>query len=249
MSRKIILALVFLCSYVATSQIFKDKEKFLENTDFDQKNFTYGYYLGVNLFDFKFHPNENGLDDFQKFLVRSEPKMGFHAGLIGRWRLNDYFDFRAEPGIYFVQRDLTFRNFAVGETRDGYTFVAGDTIRNVKSTYLDIPVFINLHGARWYNTRPYMQAGVSWMINLQSNEKKTGDNLEEIWRTKTNNFTWQFELGIELYLKWFKLTPAVKGIFFFNNEVVPDNVGTPNVWANSLTGMYTRAFVFSLKFE
>lgn len=248
--RNIFLITFFAASLLSYSQ-FRIKDRMENFAGIDDQPFSWGYYLGVNMFDYKLHPNENGMNEFQQFQIYTEPKMGFHAGLMGRWKLNDHFDFRSEPGIYFVQRDMIFKNFTVGSTdvETGYTFVAADTLRNIKSTYIDVPIFLNLHGARWYNTRPYMQAGVSWMVNLQSNEKKLDDNLDEVWRSKTHNFTWQFELGVEIYLKWFKLTPAVKGIFFFNNEWVPDNQGTPNVWSNAFTGYYTRAYVFSLKFE
>ena len=124
-----------------------------------------------------------------------------------------------------------------------------DTLRNVKSTYLDIPILLNIHGDRWGNTRPYFQAGVSWAVNLQSNEKKFDDNLQGTFRSKTHNFTWQAEMGVEIYFKRFKLTPSVKGIFFFNNEWIPDNDETPNLWAGSLKSLSTRAIVFSVKFQ
>ncbi|MCB9202591.1 MAG: PorT family protein [Flavobacteriales bacterium] len=245
-----ILIIVCLLSFSLNAQ-FRGKSKTENLLGFDHQEFSWGYSLGVNFFTFKLHPNENGLNNGYGFTVVSDPKLGFSAGLMGRWRLNDNFDFRVEPGLHFVQRDLIFRHLEdrIGQEINGYTIKASDSIRNIKSTYLDIPAFINFHGNRYYNTRPYIQTGVSWMVNLQSNEKKTDDNLQEVFRTKTHNFTWQTEVGIEIYFKKFKLTPSVKGIFFFNNEWVADNEGTPDVWANSLKAIYSRAVIFSLKFE
>ncbi len=249
---KRVFTLALIVSFVFSQAQFRSKNKQWNRTEADQKDFSWGYYLGVNLFDYNLHPRGDGLNDNQLFLVETDNNVGFHAGFIMKWKLSNYFDYKVEPGIYFVQRDIYFHHVAslIGTiTPGGQTITEDDIVRNVKSSYLDIPMFINLHGDRWQNTRPYMQAGVSWMINLQSEEKNFDDNLDGIFRTKTHNFTWQFEMGIDVYFKRFKLTPAVKGIFFFNNEWFPDNEGTPDYWAGSLTALSTRAFVFSLKFE
>ena len=87
------------------------------------------------------------------------------------------------------------------------------------------------------------------MVNLQSNEKKEDDNKDDMFRMKTHNFNWQFEMGVEIYFSKFKLTPALKGIFMFNNELVQDNPGTNPQWAGSLKSISTRGVFFSLKFE
>ena len=44
----------------------------------------------------------------QKNLVQTKPTYSFGAGKIGRMRLNDNFDLRIEPGLQFVERELTF---------------------------------------------------------------------------------------------------------------------------------------------
>jgi hypothetical protein len=41
-------------------------------------------------------------------LVTSKESYSFGAGLIAKWRLNDYLDVRLEPGLQFAQRQLTF---------------------------------------------------------------------------------------------------------------------------------------------
>ena len=42
-------------------------------------------------------------------------------------------------------------------------------VRRVKSTYVDIPIMLEIHADRWYNSRPYAAAGLNYMVNLQSN--------------------------------------------------------------------------------
>lgn len=230
---------LFLLTVSSFGQFRPDTQKQWFREDFDEKPFSWGYYLGTNLMFFKVVPARNGVDDFGMIYLRQKNKMGFSVGLMGKMKLNDNFDLKLEPGIHFAERTLYFGNI---ESQ-------ADSTREVKSTYLDIPFLVKLHGDRWVNTRPYIQAGVGYMVNLQSNEKKKEDNREEIFRMKTHNFNWQVEFGVELYFRRFKLTPSVKGIFLFNNELVQDNPDTDPIWAGSLKSLSTRAVVFSLKFE
>ncbi|MGP2570249.1 type IX secretion/gliding motility protein PorT/SprT [Ornithobacterium rhinotracheale] len=260
----------------------------------DEQRLSWGYFVGINKFDFKITPrynygkninnvidggtNETRLHRAQnedkdggnvainrdgKFLVTIDSKMGFSAGLMGRLKVNDYIDLWVQPGIHFTERTLHFDNVKIGEvyhnlkyTEEGEQSGVEDYIvtkdaleRSIKSSYVGIPFMIEFHGDRWFNTRPYVQAGLGYAINLQSQESNTDDNYGGIFRMKTHNFNWQAEMGINIYFRRFKLTPSVKGIFFLNNELVPDNPGTPNIWANTMSSLKTRALVFSLKFE
>ncbi|MDR3273291.1 MAG: PorT family protein [Flavobacteriaceae bacterium] len=253
MKKTIILLALTICS-TANAQFGKSRDVVINYADFDQQRYSWGFYLGVNYFDFKIHPNKGALTQDTRYLVVSDPKPGFSVSLFGKLRVDDYIDIRLEPTFHFTQRDLIFNNIQhlidedlANGVEPAYT--DRDVRRNVKATYMDIPIFINFHGDRWNNTRPYVQGGLSWISNLQSNEKKEQDNKDQIFRLKTNNFSYQLEAGIEIYFKRFKLTPSIKGIFFFNNELVADNPDTPPVWAGALKSINSRTVMFSLKFE
>ncbi|MDH6253203.1 hypothetical protein M2347_002930 [Chryseobacterium sp. H1D6B] len=191
-------------------------------------------------------------------LVSSKASRSFGAGLIGKWRLNDYLDLRMEPGLQFAQRELTFNTqsndqYAAG-TLTNPAFVPipltdKDRVREVKSTLVDIPVLLELHGNRWYNSRPYIAAGVNYIVNLQSNSDSTDDNLQQVFRSTTHNFAWSAEMGIQFYFNKFKLTPGIRGTFFMNNEKVADNPDTPPYWSSAVSTLQTRAIMFVLKFE
>lgn len=230
-----------------------DKED--KNNAEDQKRISYGYFLGLNYFDFKMQPSENGINEQGRYTVESEGKMGFSAGLMGKLKLNDYLDLMVQPGIHFTERTLYFNEIRTNATfenpYDGtlYTATANDSIRAVKSSYIDVPLLLQLHGDRWFNTRPYIQAGIGYAVNLQSEEGSDDDNLGGVFRLKTHSFNWQVEAGVSIYFRRFKLTPSVKGIFFMNNELVADKPTTPEIWAGSLNSLQTRAILFSLKFE
>jgi len=191
-------------------------------------------------------------------LVRSTESYSFGAGLIAKFRLNDYLDVRLEPGLQFAQRQLTFNTQSNDIYRDGSLTNAPfipialqdkDRIRDIKSTLVDVPVLLEFHGDRWYNSRPYVAAGVNYIVNLQSNSDSQDDNLQQTFRSTTHNFAWSAEMGIQFYFNKFKLTPAIRGTFFMNNEMVADNPTTPPYWSAAISTLQTRAIMFVLKFE
>lgn len=242
---------LFLANY-AMAQFRPNSEKEWYRTDFDEKRFSFGYFLGSNLMGYKVNPKSFFKDDSKIDLnddpgvkqngtvyLQQENSPGFSVGLIGRLRINDNLDLKTEPGVHFSTRTLHFMN--------KYDSL-GTHKREVKSTYVEIPLLLKIHGDRWVNTRPYIQGGLGYLVNLQANENKEDDNFAGTFRTTTHNFNWQAELGVELYFKRFKLTPALKGMFFINNELVPDKETTSG-YANSLNTLKTRAIVFSIKFE
>lgn len=249
MKRIFFTAIVLFLANYAVAQFRPNSEKEWYRTDFDEKKFSFGYFLGANMMSYKVVPKaysvkylpesgEPGVDENGLVYLEQETSPGFSVGLIGRLRVNDYMDIKTEPGVHFGSRNLIFKNVE-DETKSN--------IREVKSTYVEIPLLLKIHGDRWVNTRPYIQGGIGYLANLQSNENKEDDNNVGVFRTTTHNFNWQAEIGVELYFKRFKLTPALKGMFFINNELVPDN--ETDQFSNTLNSLKTRAIVFSLKFE
>ena len=90
---------------------------------------------------------------------------------------------------------------------------------------------------------------MNWLVNIQSQQNSVNDNMQGTFRTITNNFAWSAELGIQFYFSRFKLTPAVRGTFVLNNELVADYPNTPPYWAGALSSINSRAVMFVLKFE
>lgn len=251
-----ILLLSFIQSFLFSNAQFRNRDRLERREEQDSYQYGYGFFLALNNFDYKIVLNPKYGIDNNNNLVVSKPTYSFGAGLIGKMRLNDNFDLRIEPGLQFVERQLTFKT----QVNDQYATDANnpftplvlsksDTIRKVKSTYVDVPVLLEFHGDRWYNSRPYAAAGINYMVNLQSNAKASDDNQQGIFRSTTHNFAWSAEIGIQFYFSRFKLTPAFRGTFMFNNELVADNQGTPPYWAAAMSTMQTRAFMFVLKFE
>lgn len=256
---KIAIAAAFGIAELSSAQ-FRTRDRMDNMEGMDQQFFSYGFFLAANNYDYKLvlDPKYGMSEDRLHNLVQTKSSYSFGAGLIGKLRLHDYFDLRLEPGLQFVQRDLTFNTqendrFAAGTTTNPpftpLVLTDADKNRTVKSTYIDVPLLLEMHGDRWYNSRPYAAAGVNYLVNLQSNQKTADDNQQGVFRTTTHNFGWSVEAGIQFYFSRFKLTPGFRGTFMTNNEIVKDNAETPPYWAAAIATAQSRAFMFVLKFE
>lgn len=254
------LLILALFGYInlCQAQLFRTKDRMDNLEDFDNMPFSWGFFLAGNNFDFKLVLDPKYGMNGNKNLVQTKSSYSFGAGLMGRMRLNESFDLRLEPGLQFVQRDLFFDTQSNDQFSSGTTsnppftprvLTDFDKKRTVKSTYIDIPLLLEYHGDRWYNSRPYIAGGMNWMMNLQSNAQAPDDNGLGMFRTTTGNFAWTAEIGMQFYFQKFKLTPAFRGTFMINNEIIPDNPETPPYWTKAISTMNTRAFMFVLKFE
>lgn len=257
-SKAVIIAAAGI-SFLSSAQ-FRTRDRMDNMEGMDDQKFSYGFFLAGNNYDYKLvlDPKYGMSNDRLHNLVESKSSYSFGAGLIGKARLNENFDLRLEPGLQFVQRDLTFNTdknsqYSAGtNTNEPFTPITmtdADRRRTVKSTYVDVPLLLEFHGDRWYNSRPYAAAGVNYLLNLQSNQKSGDDNQQGIFRSTTHNFGWSVEAGIQFYFSRFKLTPGFRGTFVTNNELVKDNAATPPYWAAAIATAQTRAFMFVLKFE
>jgi hypothetical protein len=257
LSKALILA-TFGSSIIANAQLFSTNNRMDKLEGFDQQKFSWGFYLNGNIYDYKIvlHPRY-GMD-VNHNLVSSKESVSFGAGLIGKMRISDDVDLRLEPGLQFAERELTFNTQSNDQyqygilTNPAFTPIAlkdSDKKRVIKSTLFDIPVMVEYHGLRWFNSRPYVAAGANYIVNLQSNSNSSEDNLQGTFRSTTHNFAWSAEMGIQFYFSRFKLTPGIRGTFFMNNEKVADRATTPPYWEAAISTLQSRAIMFVLKFE
>lgn len=248
--KKIVSLAILALSTQINAQLFRTKDRIDNLQDFDEQKFSWGFFLAGNYFDYKLVLDPKyGMKGNQN-AITSKGSAGFGAGLIGKMRINPNLDLRLEPSLQFVQRDITFdTSHNTGATVNYPALPTFPQKNTVKSTYVDIPLLLEFHGDRWYNSRPYVAGGVNYLLNLQSNETSPEDNQQGTFRTTSHNFGLSAEMGIQFYFSRFKLTPAVRGTFFLNNEIVKDNPTTPPYWAAGISSAQTRAFMFVLKFE
>lgn len=204
----------------------------LEN--FDKQRVHWGYFLGFNIYDFKFDYKVPGQD------IQVDKTTGFNVGLVGNLRLHEYIDLRFEPGLFYTQRDLHFYGFAEDDELN--------ELREVRSTYIHFPLLLKFSSLRTGNIRPYLVGGVSSTLNLSSNFKSKDDNLQQRFRMKQWTSNYELGFGVDLYFEYFKFSPSIRGVFGLSNEIIPD--ADPNSpWTGNVASMKTRAILVNFTFH
>jgi hypothetical protein len=234
--KKIILVLaVLLFAESAHAQLFS-KERLANLENFDKRFLTWGYFLGFNSYDFKFEYINQNTDQNTDVLV--EGQSGFNVGLIGDMRINEYVNLRLEPGLYYTQRNLMFPGFEEEK----------DFLREVKSTYIHVPLLLKLSTKRLNNVKPFIVGGISTSLNLSSNEKNPEDNEQGQFRTTSSTNYFELGFGIDFYLYFFKFTPSIRGVFAMSDELVRDD--DPNSpWTQNIEKMSTRGIFVNFTFQ
>ena len=158
--------------------------------------------------------------------------------MVGDLRLNDYFNIRFEPGLYYTQRNLTFQN----------QIKPIDALREVGATYIHLPLLLKFSSVRTGNIRPYLVGGFSTTLNLSSNSASVDDNLEQRFRVKSWTKNYEIGFGVDLYLEYFKFSPSIRGVFGMGDELIRDN--DPNSpWTGNIESMKTRAVLINFTFH
>jgi len=229
MKKLIAIFLIAICHNTAQSQIFSG-ERVMNQQNFDQQRWSWGYFLGFNSYDFNFDYKDLGADK----LV--ETRVGFNVGLIGNLKINNNIDLRLEPGVNFNTRGFQASN------------ADPDTFREISSTYVHIPLLVKFNANRLNNFRPFVVGGLSTSINLSSNENNPDDNSAGQFRMKTNTYYYEIGFGIDLYLYYFKLSPSIRGVFAINDELVPDD-SPSSIYTGNIDKMSSRAIFINFTFQ
>ncbi len=241
--KKINVILLFvLISQTISAQWFS-KEKIANDANggkgtTDNNLLSWGYFLGLNSYDFKFEYEQDRKD------ILVETSLGFNVGLIGDIRLNDYFNVRFEPGLIISQRDLQYDPSYF----NGVEFTDSDLLREVKSTYIHLPLLLKISTKRVNNIKPFLVGGFSTALNLSSNEENPDDNSAGQFRTKKGMYFYELGFGIDFYLFYFKFTPSIRGVFALNDEIVRD-VDPNSPWTGNVASMKTRGVFVNFTFQ
>jgi hypothetical protein len=230
------LQLVFLAILILTSSaVFAQADRVINLPNFDKRLIHFGFYLGLNQNDFKVdyknsnYPNPN---------VSVEPTSGFNVGLIADFRLHKNINLRFEPGLVSNSKSLAFSHINTKR----------DSIREIGSTYLHVPLVLKFSTDRMDNVRPYVLAGVSLDYNFSSNQKNANDNSGGEFRMKAVNYMYEVGIGIDIYLSYFKLSPSIRGVFSVNNELEYDT-DSNSQWTSPINFLGTRGIFLNFSFE
>ena len=200
--RKLTILLLTL-TFAFTSATYAQRRTVQNKPYIDYRKFHYGFLFGVHSQGISFENNGyiEPTTGEQWYAEDSRMNIGFTVGVLGEWRLNQYFALRATPSLHFGQKSIVFREQATKR----------ETTQTMKSTYISVPVDIKFAAPRFNNYRPYVMAGVNPMINLSG-----GD--QDYVRLKRYDTFIEVGLGCDLYLKYFKLIPELKFCYSLIHE-------------------------------
>ena len=226
MLKKLIFLLLVSCNLIFSQ--FKN----LQN--FDERDLRFGYYIGLNQYDNKVEYKNN-----TQYPISVERAEGINVGLIGELKLNKNLFLSLEPGLHANKKNIIFN-----ERKDFTNY--GDTLWVVKSNNIHIPLLLKYSSKRLDNFRPYLKAGIATSINLNEIEGTLSNHGLENFEFEKFNFYYELAFGVDFYLRYFKFSPSVRGVFSLKNEI-PEN--TPdNPWTRNIDKFFTRAIFINFSF-
>ena len=210
------LRLLVLCLLGWNSLQGVAQERTVQNRPYtDLRTFHFGVLIGTHLQDLELLNSgpttidvEDGRGPIERTVSVDQDRWdaGFTVGVLGELRLNQTFQLRVAPAMYFGTRHLTFRNIsdlnAVGEP----TIQTQD----MKTAYIACALDLIAAAPRFNNHRPYFVAGINPMINLSG---KDNDYI----KLKRSDLFLEFGVGCDFYLPFFKLRPELKFMYGLGN--------------------------------
>ena len=232
MNKKVLLFGFFL---MISAPFLAQKEPVENLPTFDERKLHYGFYLGINQNDFKLNLRNSTIENAD---ITVEASLGFNVGLIADFRLHKNLSLRFEPGLMTNSKKVYFN----------HVLTAQDSVREIGSTYLHVPLLLKFSTDRYKNIRPYLLGGISYNYNFSSNEANQDDNSSGQFRMKSSDFMYEVGLGIDIYLNFFKFSPSIRGVFAINNEIKYDT--DPNSqWTAPINFMGNRGVFLTFAFE
>lgn len=213
-------------------------DKLMNRPYADLKRWHLGFSVGVHTQDIKFTHNGFVTEDGETwFMEQPSFQPGFCVNGLFDLRLNNYFNVRVTPGMYFGNRDIRMVDTSSGATER----------QNLKSAYVVLPVDLKYSSVRLRNIRPYMTTGIMPAFDVS---KKRNDFL----RLKGTDLYWTVGFGCDIYLPYFKLIPELKfclGLTDVLQHDRPDLADDPSKlkFTQSLKKATSKMIVLTFYFE
>lgn len=235
----LIIALTALLSGSHNLQARRFNDKVLNRPYADNRRWHLGFSVGAFAQDLSFVHNgfvtENGES---WYMDQPSYSPGFCVNGLFDLRLNNYFNLRVSPGMYFGNRDVKFVDVNNPENTER---------QNIKSAYVVAPIDLKYSSVRLRNIRPYVTTGIMAAFDVS---KKRSDFL----KLKSTDLYWTIGFGCDTYLPYFKLIPEVKfclGLTDILQTDRPDLVDDPSKlkYTQSLKKATSKMFVLTFYFE
>ena len=218
----------------------------------DLRTFHFGVLVGTHLQDLELLNSgpttidvEDGRGPVQRTVSVDQDRWdaGFTVGVLGELRLNQTFQLRIAPAMYFGTRHLTFRNITDVNAEGAPTIETQD----LKTAYVACAFDLIAAGPRFNNHRPYVVAGVNPMINLSG---KDNDYI----KLKRSDLFLELGVGCDFYLPFFKLRTELKFMYSLGDcldKNHADQVRDKNmlIYTKSVSEAHSKMIALTFYFE
>lgn len=228
-----------LVAVIATAGARTLNDKVLNRPYADMRPWHLGFSVGVHTQDMSFTHNGFATDNGETWFVEQPSfQPGFCVNGLLDIRLNNYFNVRFTPGMYFGNRVIKMVDTTTG---------ADNLSQNIKSAFVVLPIDLKFNAMRYHNVRPYVVGGVMPTFDVT---RKHQDYI----KTKPFDFMLSVGFGCDIYLPYFKLSPEIKFCFGFSDVIEhdrPDLIDDPAKFkiTQSLSKATQQMVVFTFYFE
>lgn len=229
-----------LCVVLVSSLSAQRKVQY--QADYEGKQMHFGFFLGAGPTSYKvktnlvFQQNTNQLYTSITSPANYQLRIG---GLINS-RINDYFDFRMMPGVSITSRDIMLADTISKND---------DLIRQTDKAWLEIPMMLKYKSERRGNVRMYVFGGFRYAYETNALNLVTRRSPTSTIKTRRSDFCIEYGMGLDAFMRYFKLSPELLFSHGITNMLQPTFVGgslTPNQVMHGLnTHSVTLQFVFN----
>lgn len=213
--------------------------KLLNRPYADNRRWHLGFSVGAFAQDLSFVHNGFVTEDGESwYMDQPSYSPGFCVNGLFDLRLNNYFNVRVSPGMYFGNRDIKFVDVNNPESKER---------QNLKSAYVVAPIDLKYSAVRLRNIRPYVTTGFMAAFDVS---KKRSDFI----KLKSSDLYWTIGFGCDLYLPYFKLIPELKFCLGLTDVLqtkrpdLVDDLGKLK-YTRSLKKATSKMFVLTFYFE
>lgn len=244
--------LSFVCLAMASLQATA-QDRTVQNRPYtDLRTFHFGVLVGTHLQDLELLNGgptvidvEDGRGPVERTVSVDQDRWdaGFTVGVLGELRLNQTFQLRIAPAMYFGTRHLTFRNITDVNAQGEPTIQTQD----LKTAYVSCTFDLIAAAPRFNNHRPYVIGGINPMINLSG---KDNDYI----KLKRSDVFLEVGVGCDFYLPFFKLRPELKFMYGLSNCLDTKHakqVRDKNmlIYTNAVTEAHSKMIALTFYFE
>ncbi len=206
----------------------------------DEKFFSMGYSLGLNLMNFHITPSQEFVAADSLFPSMGNPYPGINIHLVANFRLNQFFDIRFLPGVSFGQRIINFKSESLTDT-------VSYGPQKLESSFIELPLNVR-YGWRMRDIKPFIIGGVNYRYDFYA---KDAYRLERPVYLRLNRPDLYYELGagIDFYLTHINLSVELKMSNGVKDMLVHDPHPDYPQYCNAIEKLNSRIWVLSFCFE